>query len=304
MTTPSTPVALRVLATPYVSVAEFRSSPTWLDTDDLVQNATAAQQDTELYNKLLVASEWADSKVNPDYGIGARTVVQQVRTRPDRRGRLSIHADMAPVRQVTGLAYGCDPNNLTVQTDLSGIWLEGRRQQQILVPYWAPELWGPNVQFGGRHLGGEIYARVTFTAGYSSTTLTGPVAAGGVSLPVADATGVMPGDILRLWDPGAEEAVTVSPAWTPAAGAASIPITGGLTGLHLAGTLVSGVPSRIHQAVICYAVSLLLRQDVTDDAPFAGAPYGPAARKSKSGGQSGGLVNEARELLRSYATVR
>jgi hypothetical protein len=256
-----------------------------------------------MFNTLIKASEWADFVVNPDYGIGARQVVEHTQTRPNRRGVISFHAAMNPVRQVTALSTGLTPGSLQPWSDLSQAWLEGARQQQILFACRPPGMWGPGVQFGGARAGGEVWMEIGYTAGWVATTTTGATAAQSV-LPVADATGIMPGDALRLWDPALEEAVIVAPSWVPAFGAANIPIIGTLAFSHAAGASVSGLPARMHQAVISCAVGLLLREDVSSDEPFSNTSFGPSARMSEAGGKAGGLMDEAYRLLLDYARVR
>jgi hypothetical protein len=285
------------LTVPYVTAAEFRAAPTWLDTDDLIPGGAAARQDAELTNVLIRASEWANNVCNHDFGLKARSVTERLRGRYNRRGILSIHASMLPVRQVTAISIGSDPTNLQTVTDLSGLWIEHNRQ--ILLPWTTPIMFGPTVQFGPPVVTGvELYVQMTYTAGFASTVLASAANAAATSISPLDVSGIMPGDVLRMWDPGVEEAVTVSSAYVP--GAASVSLTGGLASAHAATASLSGMPGDIHQAVIAYAVALLLRQDVSSEEPFAGAPYGPAARRSKKGGKSGGLVDEAQRLLAPY----
>jgi hypothetical protein len=54
------------------------------------------------------------------------------------------------------------------------------------------------------------------------------------------------------------------------------------------------------QAVIAYAVALLMREDVSAEEPAS--PFGPAARTTgnERGGQGSGLVNDAYGWLASY----
>ncbi len=69
---------------------------------------------------------------------------------------------------------------------------------------------------------------------------------------------------------------------------------------HAAGAGVSELPAEVHQAVISLAVALLCREDVSDDEPYRGTPFGPTVRKSTKGGKAGGLVDHAEHVLHRY----
>lgn len=300
MASPVAP-ADRLLVAPYVTVPEFRAAPTWIDSDDLIPGGTASKQDDELHNVLIRASAWADNETNPGFGLGAASVTEQLRARTGRDGSIAIHPSQIPVRQVTALSYGTDPTALTVMNDLSAVWIEDGRQILAAVPSrgnWA----AAGLEFGRPYPGGRSYVSITYTAGYASTTLAADAAAAATSVTVTDPAGIFPGDVLRVWDPGVEEAVTVAAGYVP--GSTSVPLSGALTNAHTAGAGISGMPAEIKQAVICYTVALLLREDVSSEEPFAEAEFGPAARRATSGGRAGGLVDEAEDLLRPYRRVR
>lgn len=299
----SSPVAPadRLLVEPYVTVAEFRAAPTWIDSDDLIPGGTSDKQDDELSNVLLRASAWADNLVNPGFGLGASTVTEQLRARAGRGGTIALHPSKLPVRQVTALSYGTDPAALTIMSDLSGVWIEDGRAILATVPTrgnWA----AAGLEFGRPYPGGRMYVSLTYTAGYASAALTADATAGAGEVTVTDPAGIFAGDVLRVWDPGLEEAVTVASGYTP--GSATIPLAGTLSNGHTAGAGISAMPAEVKQAVICYTVALLMRDDVSSEEPFATAEFGPAARRSASGGRAGGLVGEAEGLLRPYARVR
>lgn len=288
-----------LLVEPYVTVPEFRAAPTWIDSDDLIPGGTSTKQDNELYNVLLRASANVDTAVGQR--LGGHTAVEQLRARTSRRGILSVHPSNNPVRAVTALSYGPDPSSLAALSDLTGVWIEDARQ--VLVPAPTRGSWAGFLEFGpATPPGVTTYVRLATTAGYGTATLTAPVIAGGTSLPVSAPAAIMPGDVLRIWDPGFEEAVTVAPGYTP--GSASVLIVSPLTQPHAIGAGVSALPADLHQAVICHTVALLLREDASSEQPFAAAPFGPAARRATSGGKAGGLLDEAERLLMPYRRVR
>ena len=311
----TTPLVSGYLTQPYVSVAEFKAAPTWLDVNDLVPGGVQAQQDAELFNVLLRASQWADNYCNQR--LGAHTAFEQTRARVDRYGRIFLHPSNIPVRQVTALAYGPDPHLLTTLTDLTQVWIEDARGIVVSVIPFKGNF--TSLQFGLIPTSGsEVYVQYQYVAGWSSTVLGATVAAGGNQITVLDTTGLqvpsapsvglsltLPGSTLRIWDPTIEEAVTVSSIANN-----QVTLTGNLINTHTvspgpAGQVgISEMPPEIHQAVISMAVALMLREDVSSEDPFSGTPYGPSARRSAKGGAAGGLLDNAWELLDPYRRVR
>lgn len=292
-----------------MSVPEFRASPTWLDTDDLIPAGDQQQQDAELNNVLLRASAWADNFC--ELRLGAHTVTEQTRTRPDRDGLLYLTPSNVPVRTVTAIAFGTDFQNLTLLTNMTQTWVEDQRG---IIVSMMPN----NAQLGGLQFGrapapdAQVYVEYQYVAGYANTTLSAPVTGGASSLTVTDPTGFVPpttslvgtvqGSVARIWDPAFEEAVSVASSYVP--GSTLVPTQNPLANAHAAGVQISEFPSEIRQAVICHAVALLMREDVSEEAPFPSTPFGPSARRSSSGGRAGGLVDHAMLLLEPYRRVR
>jgi hypothetical protein len=308
----STPLGL--LTQPYVSVAEFRAAPTWLDSDDLIPGGIQAAQDAELNNVLLRASSWADffGGATDRPWFGAHIVTEQARARINKMGQIHLHPSDHPIRAITGLAYGADFQSLTLLADLTQTWVEDARGVVVSIVPWRGS-WTGTLEFGSSSQpGGMIFVQYQYVSGYANTTLSAPAAASAASITVKDPTGFQPqstgllgtlsGSTARLWDPGFEEAVSVGTGYT--AGNPVIPLQSPLASAHAAGTLVSEFPAAVRQAIITYAVGLLCRDDVTAEEPFARTPYGPTARRSKSGGKAGGLVSEAENLLKPYRRVR
>lgn len=176
---------------------------------------------------------------------------------------------------------------------------------------WAPgggitQFRGPAIQFGPRAgAPGQVYVSWSYVAGFPSTTLSA-VTSGAMSVTVADPTGILPGDTLRVYDPGLTEALTVSSSYVPSVPTVpptptEIPLAAATANAHVAGTGITGMPRKVLQAVIAYTVALLMREDVSAEEPAS--PFGPAARTtgSERGGQASGLVNDARGWLRPYA---
>jgi hypothetical protein len=293
---------------PYLTLAEFRAMPTWIDNSNLIENGAQVQQDAELLNVLLRASSWADNYCNQR--LQAHLEYEQMRAQMDRHGRLYLHPKSTPVRQVTGLAYGFNFQSLTVLEDLTQIWVEDSRGiVASVIPLRG--MWSGSLEFGGSGFSGaECFVELQYVAGFANTTLAATAAQGASSLTVTDPTGIQPpasgtfttlsGSTLRIFDPALEEAVTVSTGYEQ--GQATVPLTGELVNTHAAGAGISELPPEVKQAVCCLAVALLMREDVTAEDPFPSTPFGPTLRRGR--GQAGGLVDTAWQLLDPFRRIR
>jgi hypothetical protein len=197
-------------------------------------------------------------------------------------------------------------------SDLSGTWVEDARGLVIsLMPANGVVL--GSLQFGSvPSPTTEIYVTIAYVAGYGNTFLTAPATAGATTLTVDDPTGFVPpqtsvfgtqigASVARIWEPGSEEAVKVSQSYVT--GANPLVLASTLANAHNTGVQVSEFPPEVRQAVISYAIALLLREDAGEDMPFPGSP-GPAARRSSKGGKGGGLISEAEKMLEPYRRVR
>lgn len=304
----TTPLIDGLLTSPYVTVPEFLAAPTWLDNQDLIPGGTQTQQTAELYNVLLRASEWANRIA--EQRLSAHTVIEQDRYPVDRWGNIFIVPLNNPVRQLNALAYGGDFQNLILMSNLQAqIWIE---QQKSIIVSQVPggSAYLGSLQFGGTRPGVEtVYVQYSYVAGYCATTLTASAAQNATQITVADPTGLqpavtggllgtIPGSIARIWDPGFEEAVQVSPSWV--AGTNPVLLASPLLNAHAAGAGVSELPADVHQAICELTVGLLMREDVSEEEPYSGTPFGPTVRESRSGGKAGGLVDHGREVLLRY----
>lgn len=307
----TTPYGEPLLNVPFIGVQEFQASPTWLDTQDLIENGDGLQQNAEIYNQLLKASSWANNFCGQP--LQAHTAYEQDTARIDRQGRLWIHPKNTPIRSVTGLAYGNDFQTLTAVTNVSQqVWVENQRGL-VISPVPSGGLFLGTLQFGNVAAPQmEVYYQIQYVAGYANTYLTSPASSGQAQLTVSDPTGFTPpsttlwntpygGSVCRVWDAGLEEAVTISSSYTT--GANPLILSANLANNHQAGVQVTEFPAEIRQAVTSYAVGLMLREDTSEDDPFPGSP-GVTARRSSSRGLAGGLIEEAERLLMPFRRTR
>jgi hypothetical protein len=289
---------------PYVSPAAFKAHPTYLDLDGLrVGDPDPADQTAQLANMLLQASSWADNQVNQP--LGAHTWTQRCRARVDRAGNLKFHPDHAPLIAVTTVGYGMTPTALTTVSGTAA-WIEDGTN--VVLPLGGGTVaWSGSLQFG-IPLSGEVFMQAAYTAGFVATILGAASTAAATSITVADPTGIVPGGQYRIWEPGVEETVTVSPTWAPPAvtvppAATAVTLATPTLFAHAVGHDFSGLPAEVRTAVIQYATALLMRPDTTAEDQFPNTQLGSNTRRNDPRNGSG-LVAEAARTLSSYGRVR
>lgn len=315
MTTPAlVPPVTPELSQPYVTPAMFQAFPTWLDLDNLVPGGAAALQADALADALLAASNWAVGELD-GMPLHAHWVQgENVRTRAGHGGRITIQPRHIPVRMVTALSWGPDPTMMYTDTlPDPTMWFEQGRLMSFLPGGGVMQFTGPVLQFGPlTRPSMQYWVTWSYVAGYPSTYFAAPVVAAASSVTVADPAGILPGDVLRIYDVGVSEALTVASSYVPAApvwppAPTAIPLAASTQHPHAQGVGVTEMPRRALQAVIAYAVALLMRKDVSEEEPVSA--FGPAARtvgeSQSTAAKAGGLVNDAAAWLSHFKpTVR
>lgn len=278
-------------ATPYVTAAEFAAHPTYMDLEALRPGVMDADAQTaELTNILLMASDWADSVCNQQ--LGAHRVDLSTRGRVDTDGNLIVFPSDRPVLAVDAVSYGTSPAGRMAY--LPNPEARVRHDQTIVILARQGTIRG------------RVWVDITYTAGWVSTLLTDDASAGIESLTLADPTGIKPGASYRLWEPGAEETVTVSPDWTPPhatalPGPIEVPLAAPTVHEHTKGSRLSDMPADIRLAVINYTVSQLMRPDSTAEDAYPDTSLSSGTRRADPRRDGSGLVIEARKILNSYA---
>jgi hypothetical protein len=150
---------------------------------------------------------------------------------------------------------------------------------------------------------------VSMVAGYAATQTSAAVTAGATSITVADPTGIEAGGTYRIWEPGREEAISVSPLWQPPVPSsipapATVLLAAPTVFDHEAGHDVSGLPADTRLAVVLYTISLLMRPDSSAEDEFPDTSMNSSTRGKDSRTTGQGLVAEARSILSSYQRVR
>ena len=287
---------------PYVTTAVFKAHPTFLDLNNLRSgDSVLADQEAELATILLMASNWADEQTGREDGsLQAAAYVERVRLRPDRQGRLTYRPDYYPVQQISGLSWGTDPANLTALTDLTGLFIEKKKWVTAPLGHFATGM--SSLQFGAPTSDRELYTQWAYVGGYPHTTLAAASASGATSLTVANPVGITAGQVLRIWDPGAEEPMTVAASYV--AGSTEVTLAAPLVNAHTTGAMVSALPPAAVLAVINYATAALMRPDTAAEDAYPDTRVRSSTRKADSRKDGSGLVAEAQRLLVPYMRRR
>jgi hypothetical protein len=175
----------------------------------------------------------------------------------DNNGYLNVHADYWPVLSVQSFQYGYPTLGGTSWTAVTLSDLIVSRER-ITYP-------GAFLRRGTP----PLRVQYTYLNGWPNTLLAATVAAGVTSLPVADATGMVAGGKLTIYDQGNTEVVTVAAGWAPVQGAASVtlqaatqfahspvlrPVTGQGQPYDIA---VSALPEDVRQATLLVVKSIV-----------------------------------------------
>ena len=285
-------------STPYLTLTEFKNAPTAVDISNLVWNSTdQAVQDAELNNVIARASSWVDTYCNQV--LAATTENEQQRSRIREDGTIRLHPRYNPVIALTSLQYGYPSTNLTTLPDPSVCWIE---DQQIIVNYASTSTnfssQGP-LQFGfPTSARQEVFLKYSYVCGYANTTVV-TATAGASSLTVADGTGIISGQVLRIYDGSSSELVTVANSYS--FGSTTVPLTNALAYTHSSGTSISALPPAIKEAAILVTTAFL---KVRGDNSMV-MQVGTHPSQSTPGSQMlGEEIALAKELLAPYRRIR
>lgn len=295
---------------PYVSVAGFKAHPTYLDLNNLRSlDNVQTDQDRELHQILMQASNWADSICKLPLSGHLQTDV--ARLRPDRFGRVYLYPDHAPVRSLQAYRYGTQPGQYPVTASLPSVSIEQNRQMVVTLAGAAFVSWSGPLQLNSPGPSDELFFSWDYVAGFMNSQLSVTAPINSSSITISDPTALLPGDIFRVWDPGAEEALIVAnsyvpnPVWPPVATA--IPLAANTVFAHTASTApgsevrVSALPADAYLAVIYLAIDILQRYGSADNI-FPGMPI-PSATMNRDRPNSL-WVQRAIQLLSPFMDVR
>ena len=284
-------------STPYLTLAEFQDAPTGIDIDNLVVGGDQAAQNAELANVIARASSWIDTFCNQV--LGATTETEQTRTRIKNDGSIIVHPRYSPIIALTAFNYGLVIGQMNAISDPSTAWIE---DTQIIIPYtnlmntYTSE--GP-LQFGfPGSPGSTVYVNYTYVNGYANA-LINTATAGQSSLTVQDATGIVAGQVLKIYDGMDSELVTV--AYTYTFGSTTVPLTSTLNYSHSSGISISALPPAVKQAAILATTAFLKVRGDNALAMTVGSRPGEASAGSQHIGED---LMLAQDLLLPYRRIR
>ena len=179
--------------TPYLTVDMFKKHKRrGVQVDNLVPGGRPDEQDAALAEIIESASVWMDNTILMTLAATYDTVLETATA--DRYGYVKIHPRYRPVIALTDFWSGPRPDMLTQAQDLSPAAVEPER---ISMPLGGALGWSSNMgplQFGGTpNRDDPVWIKYTYVNGFPVTALTAPSAAGALSIPVADCTGIVAG---------------------------------------------------------------------------------------------------------------
>lgn len=287
----------RQVSKPYLSLAEYKSAPTALDYGNLVQGGTQAQQDAELSNAITRASSYIDQFCNQI--IGATVDVEQQRVRVSGDGSVRIHPKYFPVVALTSLSAGYTPASLVAVPDPSVAWLE---EQQIVFPYATANLnWSSAgaLGFGGGSPRQTLYVNYSYVNGYANTLTAASANVGATSITVQDATGITPGESLKIFDGANTENIVVADNYV--FGSTTVPLASGLLFAHAAAVTVSALPAAVKEAAILITSAYL---KIRGDASLTLGVTNRPSEQTPGSQVVGTDIAHAQEILKPFRRIR
>ena len=281
----------------YISVSEYKNAPTSIDYDNLVVGGNSAAQDAELKNVILRASSYMNEYFNQN--LNATTYTETQRTRFTSEGYVALHPNNDPIIALKSFQYGTTPNNLVTLTDPSIAWFE---EQQLIIPLsnmaTSYSSQGP-LAFGGYGVPRQqIYVKYTYDSGYVNNAIA-TATTGQTSLTVQDATGILAGDVFRIYDGANTETITVASNYTY--GSTTVPLVSALQYTHASGVTFGNLPNAIKQACIMLTTAFIkIRGDSSMTMGITTAANANIGGNSRYGNE----IQLALEICDKYRRVR
>jgi hypothetical protein len=263
----------------------------------LVVGGNSAAQEAELSRVILRASSFLDEYLNQNLCATRKTETQRTRFMPN--GFISLHPNQNPIIALESFSYGMAPNQLYTIPDPSLCWFES---QQIIIPVsqmsltWSSQ--GPLSFGGGGSNYNQIYCQYTYTSGYVNNPIAVAVA-GASSMTVANPTGIVAGQALRIYDGAKSELVYVASGYTY--GATTVTLASPLLYDHAAGTTFGNLPNAIKEACILVTTAFIkMRGDSSMTMQVTVNPSGNITGAERYGSE----IALALEMVSLYRRVR
>jgi hypothetical protein len=242
--------------TPYLTIDEYQSAPTSMDTSNLIPGGNPAAQLVSLGETIGRASSWIDQFCMGAWGtLCATSNIENARVWGTNYGTLPIHTKYWPILQVDTFSYspvGANGFGLPSSINMAGasitpagsIWIE---PQQFIVQPSGLTGFGLNTAVG-ICAGQQYYCTYTYTNGWPVTTLSASVSAGSASIAPASVLGMYPGTMLTFYDEPYNEPIQIASTYEP--NTSPVPLTTGTLFNHASGVMVTNLPPAVKQAAI------------------------------------------------------
>jgi hypothetical protein len=246
----------------YVTISEFKSAPTGIDTSNIDQSNAGVQlaQDIALTDILRRASAWVDNICKMTLQATVNTETKECNTTRD--GRLVVHPDNVPIINLQNVGFKTSPNLGFTQQDMNSVQVYENwfAIYYLQTGFFAPSLAVQYPEFGyynpfQKQMLSDlpIIVQYTYTNGYANAVLLNDGIGGSTTIKVDNPTGFVPGTQFTLYDMY-EEICTVQ-----SVNGNEITLTAPLGFNHLQGINASSLPADIKQATILLA-SVLIRE--------------------------------------------
>lgn len=293
----------------YLSVAEFTEAPTGIDVNKLVPSGTTQQNQAALVNVLRRASSMIDSYCNQQL---TATVNTETRTHHlNREGFLRVFPQSIPIISVQSLSYRLYPQadwNL-VDSSTYQVFYDriesynffsyfGLFWPNLPMPYMPQPLGQPYQPYTTptqadyiQHI--PLMITFTYVNGYPNTVISGATLAGVTTLTVKDATGIIAGNTLTVYDSMNTEDVTVD-----SVAGNTLTLVGPTEYEHVDGVSISAIPPAVKEACLIFATYLIHQRGQT---AIKAAPNGPY--QVSTGKEATVDIDMAYQMLKPYRRI-
>ncbi|WP_407310524.1 hypothetical protein [Desulfosporosinus sp. SB140] len=263
--------------TSYLTTSEYKRAPTGIDPTSLdylsgLSDATA--QDAELANVIARASAWIDNYCEMPDGLYASVNTEIVPVFITKDGFLRIKPKNVPIIQLQSFQWKVYPSAEWVVVDLTNVQVYERHFEVMM---WFPFFNGPALTIGnayaypvsapympyltptetGKVMDMQITTQYSYINGYPNTTITNNVNIGDNFITVDDATGVIIGTTMTVYDGHNTEKIMIQ-----GINGNILALTKPLIFAHAAGIAISSIPADVKQACILMTNYLLKEKGV------------------------------------------
>jgi hypothetical protein len=272
---------------PYITSAEFISSPTGVNITQLVPRGTEKQNQDALRNAIARASSWIDQHCRQVLGATLNTASGYYRIQEN--AYIKLVAANTPIIAVESVKVGYSPSTLT-EVPLTNAWID---RKVVTVPL-RNQL--PQDMLSTTYQPGKVYATMSYVNGYANSLLAAPITAGDTTITVDSNLGLVPGVEITVYDPNFTEVNVVT-----AVDGNVITVANAYIANHDAGYSVSSLPAAVKQAAV-YLTTALVKTRGSEAMVMQQIGSQPS---STSSGERGGMteIRLAKELLENFIRV-